>query len=907
MPSNPSVSLCMIVRNEQTFLIDCLKSVQGLVDEMVIVDTGSRDQTAAIAESFGARVFHFPWNDDFSAARNESLRHATGDWIVYLDADERLDPMDEEDCLRKAASEPGVEGYVVAIRNLKEGNAGASPKISSSIRMFVNRSEIRFDGTIHERVDGSLQRMRAKVGRAGFVIEHKGYAADLPTLYGKLQRNAGLLLKRLERNPDNAFDLYYLGLSFSALGRIEESIEAFRRALSGTGLSPILQAMILNQLAFYRFSRQEYPETIELAQRSLSCTARQASAWFLLGMVHYHLQKHGSALAFLLEARNSLGRSSGELAGDLGHEIAIDETELARVIETCQNIDKTKQNSSLQVPAAESLSVQTVSQPDLSVCMIVKNEAFHLAEALSHFQAFADEIIIVDTGSTDATRTIARQFTPKVFDFPWVDDFSAARNNSLAHAQGRYVLWLDADDRFQPDMAQRVNKLKAYFDGEKAFYFLLESLNENGAPSTFCYQLRCFPRRGDLRFSGRVHEQILPAASQLGLDLVQTDITVQHQGYMDQVLYREKMRRNLHLLQKEQEEGRNDGGFYFFLALTNAALGHRTEAVAAMESAVQHINATGLDRQLLAEGYLFLAGHYLEAGKLDVSLRSVIKAEVHSTDEPRNQYKLGLLYQEFNRHNQAVTCFERALAGDATAGFYPAGPPPESTEILLGTAYSLFCLKQNEAALGKLQEACRMGIGAGDSWQWLAARAIRADQFDLAFHAYAMARRASDLDADGYCNLGVLFSQKNLPDAAMACYQTALTQQPHHRDSLANLAHLCLVGEDSSRAKALFETLIADGARDSDLLLGLGLSSLKTGDWQQFRSVQRQLLEKPALGSVAKGQANAPASAQEASRLFRKIAALFETQGRKTLAQLAHNVAGLLAEEKSQERLWMSK
>src|SRR5580658_1616487 len=84
------VSLCMIVRNEEANLPPCLASVAGLTDEVVVVDTGSHDRTKEIALAHGARVFDFAWCDDFSAARNESLRHARGDWVLWLDADDRV-------------------------------------------------------------------------------------------------------------------------------------------------------------------------------------------------------------------------------------------------------------------------------------------------------------------------------------------------------------------------------------------------------------------------------------------------------------------------------------------------------------------------------------------------------------------------------------------------------------------------------------------------------------------------------------------------------------------------------------------------------------------------------------------------------------------------------------------------
>src|SRR5438132_13758737 len=90
----PRRSLCMIVRNEEQNLAACLESVADLMDEIVVVDTGSNDRTGDVARRFGARVFDFPWVDSFAAARNESLRRATGDWIFWLDADERINAPD---------------------------------------------------------------------------------------------------------------------------------------------------------------------------------------------------------------------------------------------------------------------------------------------------------------------------------------------------------------------------------------------------------------------------------------------------------------------------------------------------------------------------------------------------------------------------------------------------------------------------------------------------------------------------------------------------------------------------------------------------------------------------------------------------------------------------------------------
>ena len=252
---SPTISLCMIVKNEEKHLSGCLDSVRGMVEQVVIVDTGSTDRTVEIARSHGAAVFFFPWCNDFSAARNESLRHATGEWILWLDADERLNCVGTAHCLLENASSPDIDAYWVPIRSPKP-NEGYD--FHYAIRFFRNFPGIHFVGEVHEFVDPFLLERGANIVRAQFVIEHLGYAIDSLKMEEKLQRNMLLLRKSFERDPDNAYILYCLGRTLLGLKKERESLETLKRALHGKGLTPNLHASVLNLITFFHLSDQDF-------------------------------------------------------------------------------------------------------------------------------------------------------------------------------------------------------------------------------------------------------------------------------------------------------------------------------------------------------------------------------------------------------------------------------------------------------------------------------------------------------------------------------------------------------------------------------------------------------------------------------------------------------------------------
>ncbi|MFZ5828398.1 MAG: glycosyltransferase [Bacillota bacterium] len=258
----PRLSLCMIVRDEEEFLPHCLESVAGVVDEIVVVDTGSADQTVAIAHERGARVFHCPWTGDFAAARNLSLERATGDWILWLDGDEALHPADR-DRVRGLLLPANVEGYLTTHINYVGEWVSGEVEYSATQRLFRNRPAHRFEGRVHEKIHLPAEHVRPSPLR----ILHYGYLRPMEGGRNKRERNLHLLLQLREERPDDLMVHFYLGGEYRLQGRWAEAVEAYRRAKPALAGGYLYASKLMRGLAVALISQERYEEALrELAE-----------------------------------------------------------------------------------------------------------------------------------------------------------------------------------------------------------------------------------------------------------------------------------------------------------------------------------------------------------------------------------------------------------------------------------------------------------------------------------------------------------------------------------------------------------------------------------------------------------------------------------------------------------------
>ncbi|MEW6181594.1 MAG: glycosyltransferase [Bacillota bacterium] len=300
-PNTNTISLCMIVKDEEKNLPRCLKSVQDYVDEIIVVDTGSSDRTPDIAASFGALVVRSPWRMDFARARNESLKHATKEWTLFLDADEEL-PAETSVELRKLASVEEVEAWTFTVVSPVSPGTDSPKTRHLSLRMFRNRKAYRFQGRIHEQIKPSIlkENPAAAIGHSNLEIMHYGYVFGANTAK-KTLRNIALLEQELAGNPTDPFQNYNLGVSYFSLGDLDKSRKHYRVALEHVSPGSGFAAAIYRNYCLCLSEAGEYSEALELADKGLVYFPDYPDLYFLKGQIFRDLGMTARAKACFLK------------------------------------------------------------------------------------------------------------------------------------------------------------------------------------------------------------------------------------------------------------------------------------------------------------------------------------------------------------------------------------------------------------------------------------------------------------------------------------------------------------------------------------------------------------------------------------------------------------------------------
>ncbi|MFO0957379.1 MAG: glycosyltransferase [Isosphaeraceae bacterium] len=301
-------------------------------------------------------------------------------------------------------------------------------------------------------------------------------------------------------------------------------------------------------------------------------------------------------------------------------------------------------------------------RPRISLTMIVKNEEANLPACLESAEGLFDEVIVVDTGSQDRTRELALERGAKVSEFPWVDDFAAARNFALEQATGDYAFWLDADDVIEPaERAKLVHLLGDLRAGDDAAYVVRCSCDpdaDGGGGQTVVDHVRLFPLRPGVRWEYRVHEQILPALRRAGIPVRWSDVVVRHTGYSDPATRLRKLDRDEAILRAELET--RPGDPFVLFNLGSIALERRDWAGALGPLRASLASSSPTD-SIVRKLHALIARCHQQMGDLPSALAACDVGLASEPDDAELLFRKAVLLHSRRNHAAAESLWRRIL------------------------------------------------------------------------------------------------------------------------------------------------------------------------------------------------------------------------------------------------------
>lgn len=361
------LSVNLIVKNEELNLKRCLSSVAEIADEIIIVDTGSADKTLEIAESFNAKILFHTWNNNFSEARNIALKNSTGDWILYIDADEVLNS-NSIPALKKIIQTPPI-----AVRCIVRSIGGKLGKdaVMKYPRLFPNDSRIYFEGKIHEQIIPSIQRNKIKTINSEIEIVHFGYDITAEQMYKKLERNLEILRSELNSSP-TTYNHLRIAQTLFTLQKYSEAFNHFNFVVQDRTAPAYQKSNALMHLSMIKYFDGELEEAYSLACKGESLSPRKPYLLYLLMKLSLKLN-----LAKTYEYAKRAEKANRELLEgkiDFENDTALDVTEMYfwNILFAKKNHDKTGLQS--LITGRNELNSVECSKHNLALEKIIRDE-----------------------------------------------------------------------------------------------------------------------------------------------------------------------------------------------------------------------------------------------------------------------------------------------------------------------------------------------------------------------------------------------------------------------------------------------------------------------------------------------------------------------------------------------------
>jgi len=855
------ISVCMIVKNEEEHIECCLKSIKEIADEIIVVDTGSTDQTVRLAQKYTDDIFHHPWENDFSKARNQSIQYAGGDWIFYIDADEEF-VREDSDILLQAVQNEEIDA--IQIQVISEFEQNQSESANSQSRIFRNNRGISFEGRVHNRVVGYSKSKIYPIR-----IRHKGYDLTSSQLKAKYDRTVSLLKKDIHDNPNNPLPYHYLSCSYLSMEMYQETLDASLTAirLADEDCDPdliFLWSRFNAARAYYQLNELEKAE--KLALQTLDLYPDHIDSHFILIRIYYD-QSRWSSLTYHCEQYLNLISQYKEHPENFGTVVVstISERWNIYVLLGVSNFElgnKEEANFSFELAASSApesfmawraagkychekkyfddaqyflekaladnpedemtknllniiskMTAKEKAMPTICCCMIVKNEEAFLEKCLNSVKDYVDEIVIVDTGSTDNTVEIAQQFTDKVFFHPWENSFSKARNQALSYVTCDWVFSIDADEELIDGCGLRLRQLVNEAGNVDSFYVNIISTYDKGRKRARHNLERLYRNNGIIHYEGIVHNRLVGAECPKA-----SKIEIMHYGYdLEEKKAYEKFIRTTDLLKKNIEENPDDPMPHHYLGTSYLSQGMKEEALKESVLAIELANQQNNYNPLYLCSHHHAAISYYLLGDLENAELYSQEAIKRYPDHLDSYYTLTLISGEKNQWDNVNLYGNKFLN---LVVFFENNP--DQSDIVIHTTLN----------------------NSPDIHLLLGHAAYHYQDFTIMEEHYQLAFKISDIKWQLLRNIAS-FHLEHFSNIQMAEHflQMALTEKPDEPSIWYEFAKLHHKMGDPAEEKNCLEKLYRLGHHDTVVLNRLAELSLATREFNLVLSASNAALE----------------------------------------------------------------
>jgi len=528
--------------------------------------------------------------------------------------------------------------------------------------------------------------------------------------------------------------------------------------------------------------------------------------------------------------------------------------------------------------------------PRLSLCMIVKNEAENLAPCIHSVKEVVDEIIVVDTGSTDHTKEVARQIGARVYDFAWCDDFCAARNESIKCATGDYILWLDADDRMARSEVEKLRRLKRMFPPEKnqAYYLVVNNQSPVDGETLF-QQMRIFPNVPGAAFEGRVHEQIFQSLGRLGIKFVQTDVVIRHTGYDGDSAVLKKSERNLKIIEEELEAKPDDLILHYNAARTLAGIGRQAEGVLHMRRIVDDEQVKKKEKAFFFESALLLGKYYTDLHQYEEARSLYQELSRDFEGNGLAHFCLGQLLFQLRDYEGAAGALEKSLQHPIEVSLFPVN----LDQLRYYQYYTLGKCYEAAGRHGQAGEMFRKSLSLSPThftgFQNLAFLALKNQQYEGAVRYYEQAIVKGGGSDSNYANLGLVYRKLRHWSEAEKALTRAIELNPKRIEALTNLGHLYCQKKEYEKALHPFHQALELEPGLLDVRLALSEIHFRLLNLEKLVEQCDALLKDLGLPRDI-----TLSCFEEVSLLYERIGESLKEDGRNDLSLMAYQVSFLI-------------